>query len=92
MICRAQIVGDFNNPLQGILNLKVTLFNGNATEPTGYRTTPEGAPLYQYTLPNGFDYIQVTTMLSADLVHLLRSHTHTHDGIVHASAFPLLWL
>jgi hypothetical protein len=52
-------VGDFNDPLKGLLNMKITLFNGNASEATGYRENPEGGPLYQYVLPNGYDYIQV---------------------------------
>jgi hypothetical protein len=58
LACRPQVVGDFNDPLKGMINLDVTLYNGNASA-VGFKTDANGDAMYLYEIENGFDYVQV---------------------------------
>ena len=55
---RPKLIGTFADPTQGILNLDITMYNGNATY-IGYYETDVDFSMYSMPQPGGFDYIQV---------------------------------
>lgn len=79
-------MGDFNDPLKGIINLDVTLYNGNASS-IGFQEDVNGDGLYLYEVENGYDYVQVCGRQSCALAGLLTLYVGL-AMTVHANGSP----